>query len=413
MSKTRDGVRKPEINIGTIGHVDHGKTTLVKAITGVLTSRHSKELARNITIKLGYASVSIFRCPTCEPPYVFFAKDTCPKGHTCEYVRGISFVDAPGHEVLMTTMLSGAAVIDAALLVISADEPCPQPQTREHLYAAKVLGLHKMIVVQNKIDLVSKERAIDSYKEIVSFLKEAGYSDVPIIPVSAQRLLNIDVLLYRMEKDFPTPVRDLNASLKMPIIRSFDINRPGTPMAELRGGVVGGSILQGKVKVGDQIMISPGLITGQVGNFSSQPIRCRADSLMFDGTLVQEADSGGLVAVGTGLDPSLTKDDRLSGSVLTRADQPPPVVKTIKLELSLFEKLLGTPDLQEVKPVSMGEQLNLNVGVGLTRGTVTSKKGGAVELELVVPVVAETGQRVAVSRQIERRWRLIGHGIVA
>jgi translation initiation factor 2 subunit 3 len=313
----------------------------------------------------------------------------------------------------MTTMLSGAAVIDAALLVISADEPCPQPQTREHLYASKVLGLQKMIVVQNKIDLVTQERALESYREIRNFLNEAGYPDVPIVPVSAQRALNIDALLYHMEKSFPTPVRDANAPLEMPIIRSFDVNRPGTLMSEIKGGVVGGSIRRGKVKVGDQILISPGIMTGSEGDFTNVQLRSRVLSLMFDGTSLKEADAGGLVAVGTGLDPSLTKGDRLSGCVLTRADSPPTVVKELALELSLFDRLLGSVDLQEVKPVSIGEHLNLNVGVGLTRGTVTSKKGTRVELKLVVPVVAERGQRVAVSRQIERRWRLIGHGIVA
>jgi len=413
MSKARDGLRNPEINVGTIGHVDHGKTTLVRAITGVFTSRHSKELARNITIKLGYASTPIYKCKTCQPPYVYFTKPTCPSGHKCQYVRSISFVDAPGHEVLMTTMLSGAAVIDAALLVIAADEPCPQPQTREHLYAAKVLGLKKMIVVQNKIDLVGKERALKSHQEIKSFLNEAGYSDVPVVPISAQRMLNIDALHYEMEKGFPTPAREANAPLKMPIVRSFDINRPGTPLSEIKGGVVGGSILQGKIKVGDKILISPGLLTGSAGNFTNIELRSKVLSLMFDGTSLNEADSGGLVAVGTGLDPSLTKDDRLSGCTLTKADAPPTVVKDMKLELSIFDRLLGSADLQEVKPVSIGEQLNLNVGVGLTRGTVASKKGSTVELKLVAPVVAELGQRVAVSRQIDRRWRLIGHGVVA
>jgi len=413
MSKARGGVRKPEINVGTIGHVDHGKTTLVRALTGVLTSRHSTELARNITIKLGYATMHVYKCKTCQPPYDYFTKDACPKGHKCEYVRSVSFVDAPGHEVLMTTMLSGAAVIDAALLVISADETCPQPQTREHLYATKVLGLERLIVVQNKIDLVSRERALESHREIRAFMNEAGYSDVPIIPVSAQRSLNVDVLLHTIEKRFPTPSRDLRAKLKMPIIRSFDVNRPGTLLVELKGGIVGGSITQGKIKVGDQVVVSPGLITSSADGFTNLSLRCEAQSLMLDGIGLKEADAGGLIAVGTGLDPSLTKDDRLSGSTLTHADSPPTVVKSVRLQVSLFERLLGTADLSDVKPVSLGEKLSLNIGVGLTRGTVSSKKGDAIEMKLDLPAVAEQGQRVAVSRQIDRRWRLIGHGIVA
>ncbi|HUW49270.1 MAG TPA: GTP-binding protein, partial [Patescibacteria group bacterium] len=133
--------RQPEINIGTIGHVDHGKTTLVQALTGVWAARHSEELKRGITIKLGYADMPIYKCSKCEPPKNYTTEPTCPGcGTKAVFVRAISFVDAPGHEALMATMLSGAAIMDGALLVIAADEPCPQPQTREHLAAADATG---------------------------------------------------------------------------------------------------------------------------------------------------------------------------------------------------------------------------------------------------------------------------------
>ncbi len=136
--------RQPEINIGTIGHVDHGKTTLVQALTGVWASRHSEELKRGITIKLGYADMPVYKCPSCEPPKNYSTKPVCPYcGSKTVFVRAVSFVDAPGHEALMATMLSGAAIMDGAILVIAADEPCPQPQTREHLAAAEVIGIKK------------------------------------------------------------------------------------------------------------------------------------------------------------------------------------------------------------------------------------------------------------------------------
>ena len=112
-----------------------------------------------------------------------------------EFVRAISFVDAPGHEALMATMLSGAAIMDGAILVIAADEPCPQPQTREHLAAAEVSGIKNLIIVQNKIDIVDEKRAIESYKEIKAFIKGTVAENAPIIPISAQRGINIDVLL--------------------------------------------------------------------------------------------------------------------------------------------------------------------------------------------------------------------------
>jgi len=405
-------LRKPEINIGTLGHVDHGKTSIVKALTGIFTSRYSKEMTRNITIKLGYAMMSVYRCTTCEPPYNYFTRETCPKGHRCEFIRSISFVDAPGHEVLMTTMLSGAAIMDGALLVIAADEDCPQPQTREHLYAAKVLGLEKILVIQNKIDLVDRENAIRNRRQITQFLLEAGYGNSLIIPVSAERVLNIDILLWALERYFPNPVRDRRAPLEMPIIRSFNVNRPGVSLEEIRGGVIGGSITNGKLRIGDEILISPGLIRGTAPNYSNVVLKSSVRSVMFDGTPLDEADAGGLIAIGTSLDPALTKNDRLSGSVVSLSGNPLPVSRSLKLELNLFEKLLGSESLQQVKPVFMGEKLNLNVGVGTSRGTVTWKKGGEVELKLELPIVARIGQRATVSRLVERRWRLIGYGKV-
>ena len=137
--------RQATINIGTIGHVAHGKSTLVKAISGVNTIKHTGEKVRNITIKLGYANAKIFKCLKCPEPTNFksFGSDKDDKvicGNKLEnkkcteemkLVRHLSFVDCPGHDILMATMLTGAAVMDAALLLISADMKCPQPQTKE------------------------------------------------------------------------------------------------------------------------------------------------------------------------------------------------------------------------------------------------------------------------------------------
>ncbi|MEM1515263.1 MAG: GTP-binding protein, partial [Candidatus Bathyarchaeia archaeon] len=170
MGKAGSLPRQPEINIGTIGHVDHGKTTLVEAITGVWAAKHSEELKRGITIKLGYADAPVYKCPVCEPPHNYSTSEICPKcGSKTEFVRVLSFVDSPGHEALMATMLSGAAVMDGAILVIAADEPCPQPQTREHLAAIEIIGVKRIVIAQTKIDLVDKKRALESYREIKEF----------------------------------------------------------------------------------------------------------------------------------------------------------------------------------------------------------------------------------------------------
>ena len=177
--------RQPEVNIGMVGHVDHGKTTIVEAITGVWAARHSEELRRGITIKLGYADAPIYRCPVCEEPANYSTSPVCPNcGAETEFQRGLSFVDAPGHEALMATMLSGAAVMDGAVLVIAADEPCPQPQTREHLAAIEIMGVENIVIAQNKIDIVDKQRALESYQEILKFIEGTIAEGAPIIPLS-------------------------------------------------------------------------------------------------------------------------------------------------------------------------------------------------------------------------------------
>ena len=127
----------PELNIGVVGHIDHGKTTLLSKLSGKFTDTHSEELKRGITIKLGYADTII------------------EKGNKKRY---LSFIDCPGHEMLMATMLSGAALIDAAILIIAANEGI-KPQTQEHLIALQAKKVKNIIIVQNKIDLVSKEEA--------------------------------------------------------------------------------------------------------------------------------------------------------------------------------------------------------------------------------------------------------------
>jgi len=404
--------RQPEINIGTIGHVDHGKTTLVEALTGVWASRHSEELKRGITIKLGYADTAVYRCPVCESPHNYSTSEICPRcGSKGEFIRALSFVDSPGHEALMATMLSGAAVMDGVILVIAADEPCPQPQTSEHLAAIEIIGINKIVIAQTKIDLVDRKRALESYREIVEFTKGTIAEGAPIIPVSPIHSVNIDLLLYAIEKHIPTPPRDPAKPPRMYAVRSFDVNKPGTPAENIVGGVIGGSILQGKFRVNDDIEIRPGL--GAPGARSAyEPLFTKITSLHAGGRYVNEAMCGGLVGVGTLLDPSLTKADGLTGNVIGKPDTLPPTRYDLTLEVHLFERVIGMKEQIEVKNVSLGESFLLDVGTAITTGTVTHIKGENVEMKLTRPVCAEVNSRIAISRRISGRWRLIGYGIL-
>ena len=405
--------RQPEINIGTIGHVDHGKTTLVQALTGIWAARHSEELKRGITIKLGYADMPVYKCPKCEPPKNYSKEPVCPYcGSETTFIRAVSFVDAPGHEALMATMLSGAAIMDGAILVIAADEPCPQPQTREHLAAAEIIGIKNIIIAQNKIDIVTEERARKSYEEIKNFVKGTVAENAPIIPVSAQRGVNIDALIQAMEEFIPTPKRDETKPPLMYVVRSFDVNKPGTPIERLKGGVIGGTILQGRFTVSDEIELRPGISVEEEGKTVYKPLFSKITSLHAGGRNVKEAHCGGLVGVGTLLDPSLSKADGLTGNIVGKAGMLPQVLTELNLETYILERAVGTKELAKVEKISKDETLLLHVGAAITVGKVVSVKTDMTTLKLTRPVCALTGSRVAISRKIAGRWRLIGYGMI-
>jgi translation initiation factor 2 subunit 3 len=402
--------RQPEVNIGLVGHVDHGKTTLTQALTGEWTDRHSEELKRGISIKLGYADAAFYKCPKCPEPSGYSIQPVCAScGGEATFLRAVSFVDAPGHETLMATMLSGAAIMDGALLLIAANEHCPQPQTREHLYALDIIGVHKVVVVQNKIDLLTSEEAEANYREIAEFLKGSPIAGAPIIPVSANHRVNIDALIGAIEATIPTPPRDPKKPPLMYVARSFDINRPGTRPAALQGGVLGGSLLQGRLTLGEEIEIRPGP-TG-AGSEHTESLTTKITSIVSGGQEWQELHPGGLAAIGTSLDPSLAKGDGLTGRLVGTAGTLPPVSQKIRLRATLLDRVLGAQREIKVEKIRTSEMLAVTVGTTIAAGKVTSARGDDFELALNRAVTVFPGSRVAISRKLNA-WRLIGYGIV-
>jgi len=404
---------QPETNIGMIGHVDHGKTMLTKALTGEWTDRHSEEVKRGISIRLGYADVAFYKCKDCDEPQCYSNQPTCSncKGE-CELLRSVSFVDAPGHETLMATMLSGAAIMNGALLLVAANEKCPQPQTREHLMALSIIGVDKIIVVQNKIDIVTKDEARENYKEIREFIKGTIAEKAPIIPISAHHEMNIDTLIMAIEKKIPTPKWDKSKPARMYIARSFDVNVPGTKIEGLKGGVIGGSLMRGKLNIGDEIEIKPGRKVETGSKSTWEPIRTKVRSLYAGATKLETAGPGGLIAIGTGLDPSYTKSDSLVGRVAGVPGSLPPVENEITIETELMKRVVGVASELAVDNLKTNEPLMLSVGTATTVGVVTSGRADSAELSLKIPVVVEKGQRIAISRRITGKWRLIGYGAV-
>jgi len=401
---------QPEINIGLVGHVDHGKTTLTEKLSGKWTDTHSEEIKRGITIRLGYADVTIRRCPKCEK---YTVKEKCEEcSENSVHARKISLIDAPGHESLMATMLSGATIIDGALLLVAANEPCPQPQTREHIMALQIVGIKNVVIIQNKIDLVSEKDAMKNYEEIRAFLKGTAYETVPIIPVSAQFGINIDAVMEAIEKYIPTPKRDLKSPPLMLTARSFDINRPGTAPSKMVGGIIGGALIRGVLKVGDEIEIRPGRKVEKEGKVTWQCIHSKICSIKTGGVDVKEAGPGGSIAILTGLEPSVVKSDQLAGATIGKKDSLPPVWESLTLETHLLERVVGAKEDVVVEPVKIGEPLMLNANAAATVGIVNSITKNQFHCRLKLPICADEGARIAISRRIGTRFRLIGYGII-
>jgi len=385
----------PEVNVGLVGHVDHGKTTLTKALSGEWTDKHSEELKKGITIRLGYADVTYYK-----------DNEGLNVDGDGDEVRTVSLVDAPGHETLMANVLSGAAIMDGAILMVSADEKCPQPQTHEHLAALEIAGIENIVIVQNKIDLVDEEQAKKNYEQIKEFIEGSIAEDATIIPMSAQHEINIDALLEALEEEIPTPERDLESKPKMLVARSFDTNKPGDRPKDLRGGVLGGSLVKGKLQDGDEIELKPGI---RKDGKKWEAVTTEIQGIIQGDEPVDEAVPGGLLGLATELDPSLVKSDGLAGNVLGKKGELPDTTEELELDVELLDTLIGSGEEMEIENIKEHEALMVNVGTTKSAGVVT-QAGDDVRIDLKMPVCAEEGDRVAISRQIDSRWRLIGHG---
>ena len=387
----------PELNVGVVGHIDHGKTTLLSRLTGKFTDTHSEELKRGITIKLGYADTIIYKDGD--------KYNTEKKGVSQRYV---SFIDAPGHEMLMATMLSGAAIIDSAMLVIAANEGI-KPQTREHFIALQAKNIKNIIIVQNKIDLVSKEQALKNYKEIKEFVKGTLAEDAPIIPVSAQQGVNIEKILEEL-CNLEIPKRDVDTAPIFLVARSFDINKPGTEIKNLHGGVLGGILKKGKLKIGDEIEIRPGLTLKKAHQQIYESLTTKILSLHKGDKSVEQVLPGASISIETGLDPFLTKTDSLAGCVVSAKGVLPDISYNIKIKTKLFDEVLGAEGHKKVEPLKTKEMLMLSVNTTISVGTIEKIKDDEVELILNIPVIALKGDNVGIARNIDGHWRLIGWG---
>uniref|UniRef100_A0A182LUA7 protein-synthesizing GTPase n=1 Tax=Anopheles culicifacies TaxID=139723 RepID=A0A182LUA7_9DIPT len=375
-----------------------------------------------------YANAKIYKCdnPKCLRPTCFTSggsskDDSFPCYRPActgrfQLVRHVSFVDCPGHDILMATMLNGAAVMDAALLLIAGNESCPQPQTSEHLAAIEIMKLKHIIILQNKIDLVKDTQAKEQYDQIVKFVQGTVAEGAPIIPISAQLKYNIEVLCEYITKKIPIPPRNFIDAPRLIVIRSFDVNKPGCEVNDLKGGVAGGSILRGVLKVGQEIEVRPGLVSKDAeGRLTCKPIFSKIVSLYTEQNELQFAVPGGLIGVGTKIEPTLCRADRLVGQVLGAVGALPNIFIELEVSYYLLKRLLGVRTEGDKKGAKVQklvrhEMLLVNIGSLSTGGRVVATRADLAKIALTNPVCTEKNEKIALSRRVENHWRLIGWG---
>jgi translation initiation factor 2 subunit 3 len=401
--------KQPILNLIMIGHVADGKSTLTKVVTGVKTQKHSKEKERNITMRLGYANAKIIKCLSCSEPENYQSVSSLTTVYKCsicnsdaELVNHVSFVDSPGHNSLMAVMLTGTSVADYSILVESVDnKEIPAPQTREHLISTQYANVPNAFVCLNKIDLRKIDDTRKSITELTAFLDTTTAKGTLIIPISASMGINIDIVCELLAKLVP-PERHLKMPFEMMIIRSFNANMPSTLIEDLKGGVIGGSILRGTIKTGSIVLIYPGYVIkkSEIADGSKwyyKPIEAVVESILSEKTSIDEAISGGLIGIQLNIDPALTAEDKLAGQTMVdpKHENIGKVYEGIDIE---YEEI---DDLEHTHVLNVNNKVIVNINSASISGTIQkiNIKNDKFRIKIVLdkPLYAHIGDFVTIS----------------
>ena len=376
--------------IGTLGHVSEGKSTLIRALTGIKTQRHQKEQERNITIHLGYANCKVYQSTLTGELEAIKTSDPAPSDSTL--IAHLSFVDCPGHEAFLATMLGGASIMDTACLIIASNqEVIPQPQTHEHLIAAHLMGLKRFIVLQNKLDLLSKEGAIENHKKIQKFLEGTWAEQSPLFPISAQHGWNIHHVLDSITSLSP-PERNLNGPCLLTCVRSFDVNKPiqwKKEESKMIGAVIGGTLQKGVLCIGDWIEIRPGLIKED----KAYPLLTQVKGIRCEEKELPYAIPGSLIAIQTTLDPSLSIANGLVGQQIGTPGTLPALQGTLAIKFRSMNR-----DIHPFEKASVGDKVKVSYNVMTVSGTIIDIKKKERTIQLDAPLCVKEGAIVSVMR---------------
>jgi translation initiation factor 2 subunit 3 len=402
--------RQPSINIGCLGSVADGKSTLVHCMTGIITQKHSSEEKRNITIKQGYGNMKVWANIDDGNFYTTNSKAqtyTTDAKYNCTLVNHISFVDCPGHQELIQVMLSSISLMDGAVVVVAADQPLnKKPQLIQHLAAIKLGKIDKIIVCMNKIDLVTREVLIERKCELDEMLALYDIKPFIIIPTCFNKKIGLDILLKSIMVLFnPNNFieRSTDSSL-FRISRTFDINKPGHNWDSIVGGVIGGSLITGTLKVGDKIEIRPGQVSKVQGKFICQPVVTEIMSIQTDNNSIDEIIPGGLIGIRTDLDPFYSKNDAFAGNIAGPIGTLPSVYNktTIDTKMVTTFGFRWIPKLLDI--------IMLQIGTRIVEGKLTKINKNKLTYELNNPVCIHNEQHIIICKKIDNILRIVAEG---
>lgn len=410
---------QPTVNIGCLGSVTDGKSSMVNSVCGIKTQRHSSEHIKNITIKLGYANAKIFKCPSCPEPSCYESYDSKKKKAKCEncdsnmdLIKHISFVDCPGHNDLLLTMMSGVSVMDHSIVVVSAaDNIQEKRQLKEHISAANVSELNNYLVCLNKLDLIDKDTAKNKYDELNLLLKNTPIEKAQVIPTSFNRGYNKKWLLHHICTELKEVNRDLESPPIFRITRSFDINKPGSNISDLLGGVLGGTLVKGKMNVGDVIEIRPGIVKKSANGLTFKPLLTTITSIKSENNSLKTVIPGGLIGIGTDLDAYYTKNDTAVGNTIGHPGSLPDVYTDIEGTYTVMEKMFDNSDPNIFK-IKANEMVLINVNSISIACKVTSLSSDTIKLNLIGKLLClEEGDIIIISKKLAEGCKIVGKAI--
>ncbi len=391
-------MNQPTLNVGVIGSVGHGKTQLIKALTGQDTIKFKKEREQNITIKLGYAETKIYNLDD------DYYTTNMPK--EAKLIKWISFVDCPGHHAYMSTMLSGISVFDAVIILVAVNEIFPSPQFIQHLNALHIVSnkidKNNIIIVQNKIDLVDEYTSRKNYYDIKNYISKTAFENSPIIPVCAIKKSGMSTLCKYISQ-FNDPFSSKNNMQYMYIIRSFKVKEEEE---KKEGGVIGGSIINGTFKVGQTISIRPGLLNNTTNKYEF--LQTKITNIQVSDKKLTYATKGGLIALQTTLDSLFTKQNNLVGQVAVIdgfEDEKFKVFKKLSIKYQLFDNMVNIP-------FEIDEKVIISVGSNRLYAIVYECKKNKIKIKLSEPIYASVDDIVSISKLISNMYVLYAYSMV-